>query len=96
MNFSEMLLTEKEICTCQACGKPKEPSIKELLKEFFQQQSAKSVQEELWRCFIAALGSSDMDNWTAFERSSLAFLYEKLTEFIIQLEIIHLKTLDVK
>lgn len=90
-NLSVMSYTEKEVCTCQACGKPKEQSLNETLNDFFEMYNAKQVKEIQWSGFLAAIGSREMDSWSALDRASLAFLYEKLTGLIAKLEVIHLK-----
>lgn len=94
-NFKFIFMHEqmdKLVGTCEACGQPKELTIDEILEDFFSWRSAKSFKESLWGWFITAVGSDDMDNWTAHDRSNLAFLYNQLTEFVEKLESIHLKT----
>jgi len=82
-----MLITENE-----KAEQPQEQSLKEILTEFFDVQSAKDYEKDLWHWYMTALDSEEVDGWTNLECSNLAFLYQLLTELIEKLEIIHLKT----
>lgn len=82
---------DDRLVPCQACGQPTKPSIEEILNEFFIWQTAESVQKMLWEWFSLAVGSEIMNTWSAKDRSDLAFLYERLSDFITDLEIIHHK-----
>jgi len=72
----------------------REPTVKtftQIIEELFDWQSAESLKQELWRWYITALGSPDMDGWSAEQRSNLAYLYKQLSELVSELDSIHLK-----
>ena len=75
-------------------SKSKEQTINEILNDFFEWQSAKSVENELLDCFIAAIGSESMNSWTANDREKIAFLYKRLIVFVQELENIYIKTVE--
>ena len=72
-------------------GKAHDLPTGEVLNNFFSNYSPEEVNSFLWDWYVTALGSGDMDCWTAFDRSSLAMLYRRLKELITQLAFIHFK-----
>ena len=86
-----MLNTEKEVCTCELCGKPKALNSEALINEFFLEYDAKNFKQLFWQCFVAAISSDEISNWAPSERTNLACLYTDITEFVSKLEVIHLK-----
>ena len=72
-------------------GKAQDLPTGEVLNNFFSNYSPEDVNSFLWDWYVTALGSGDMDCWTAFDRSSLAMLYCRLKELITQLAFIHFK-----
>jgi hypothetical protein len=72
-------------------GKAQDLPTGEVLNNFFSNYSPEEVNSFLWDWYVTALGSGDMDCWTAFDRSSLAMLYRRLKELITQLAFIHFK-----